>query len=84
MIHERLTQACEILGLSHVPAVYDHHAEEASEGSISYLEFLDKLLWAEIEVKRSRAATTNLKLAKLPYVKTVDSFDFEFQPSANA
>lgn len=84
MIHERLTQACEILGLSHVPAVYDHHAEEASVGSISYLEFLDKLLWAEIEVKRSRAAKTNLKLAKLPYVKTVDSFDFEFQPSANA
>ncbi|OPX41852.1 chromosomal replication initiator protein DnaA [Ruminiclostridium hungatei] len=25
-----------------------------------------------------------MKLAKLPYVKTLDQFDFEFQPSANA
>lgn len=24
-----------------------------------------------------------MKLAKLPYVKTLDSFDFNFQPSAN-
>ena len=84
MIHERLHQAFEILDLSHMNAVYDHHAEEASKGSISYLEFLDKLLWAEIEAKRERASKTNLKLAKLPYVKTLDQFDFEFQPSANA
>jgi len=67
MIHERLHEACEILGLIHMNAVYDHHAEEASKGSISYLEFLDKLLWAEIEAKRDRAAKANMKLAKLPY-----------------
>ncbi len=67
MIRERLHEACEILGLIHMNAVYDHHAEEASKGSISYLEFLDKLLWAEIEAKRDRAAKANMKLAKLPY-----------------
>ena len=61
-----------------------HYAEEASKGNISYLEFLDKLLWAEIEAKRDRATKANMKLAKLPYVKTLDQFDFEFQPSANA
>lgn len=84
MIHERLHQAFEILGLIHMDVVYDHYAEEASKGSISYLEFLDKLLWAEIEAKRDRATKANMKLAKLPYVKTLDQFDFEFQPSANA
>lgn len=83
MISERLGQAFEILGLPHMAAVYDHHAEEASRDSISYLEFLDKLLWEEIKSKRERAAKTNLKLAKLPYVKGLDSFDFDFQPSAN-
>jgi DNA replication protein DnaC len=84
MINERLHKACEILGLIHIDVVYDHHAEEASKDSISYLEFLDKLLWAEIEAKRNRATKANMKLAKLPYVKTLDQFDFEFQPSANA
>lgn len=83
MISERLCQAFEILGLPHMAAVYDHHAEEASRDSIPYLEFLDKLLWEEIEAKRNRASKTNLKLAKLPYIKGLDSFDFDFQPSAN-
>jgi DNA replication protein DnaC len=83
MIHERIRQACDILGLVHLTDVYDHHAEEASKGSISYLEFLDKILWEEIVAKRERAARTNMKLAKLPYIKTLDQFDFQFQPSAN-
>lgn len=83
MIHDQLSQAFEVLGLAHMAAVYDHHAEEASRDSISYLEFLDKLLWAEIVAKRERATKTNLRLAKLPYVKDLGSFDFEFQPSAN-
>ncbi|MCW3491685.1 IS21-like element helper ATPase IstB [Dethiobacter alkaliphilus] len=83
MITQTLKEAFEVLNLPHMAAVYDHHAEEASRDSISYLEFLDKLLWAEIEAKKARATSTNLKLAKLPYVKTLDSFDFEFQPSAN-
>jgi DNA replication protein DnaC len=83
MISEHLKQAFETLGFFHIPAIYDHQAEEASKQSISYLEFLDKLLWAEIEAKKDRAAKTNLKLAKLPYIKNLDQFDFGFQPSAN-
>lgn len=83
MITQSLAQAFDLLNLSHMAAVYDHHAEEASKDSISYLEFLDKLLWAEIGAKRDRATSTNLKLAKLPYIKSLDTFDFNFQPSAN-
>jgi hypothetical protein len=61
MISERLKTAFEILGFINIPHIYDHHAEEASKDSISYLEFLDKLLWAEIEAKKERVARTNLK-----------------------
>ncbi len=83
MLNERLLAAFEELKFMSIPQIYDHHAEEASKNSISYLEFLDKLLWAEIEAKRQRAIKTNIKLAKLPYLKTIDEFDFEFQPSAD-
>ncbi len=83
MVTHHLKEAFDRLNLTHMAAVYDHHAEEASKDSISYLEFLDKLLWAEIDAKRERTTTTNLKLAKFPYIKAIDSFDFDFQPSAN-
>lgn len=83
MLNERLLAAFEELNFISIPQIYDHHAEEASKNSISYLEFLDKLLWAEIDAKRQRAIKTNIKLAKLPYIKSVDNFDFEFQPSAD-
>jgi len=83
MIHQRLKQACENLGFIHIQEVYDHFSEEASRESISYLEFLDNILWAEIEAKRNRATRTNMKLSKLPYIKYLSDFDFQFQPSAN-
>lgn len=83
MLIKRLETAFEKLGFTHIPSVYDHHAEEASKDSIPYLEFLDKLLWAEIEEKQKRAIRTNLKLSKMPYVRTIEEFDFEFQPSAD-
>lgn len=79
MLIKRLESAFEKLGFAHIPSVYDHHAEEASKDSIS----LDKLLWAEIEAKQQRAIKTNLKLSKMPYVRMIEEFDFEFQPSAD-
>ena len=81
MLIEKLEQAFIELGFSHIPQIYDHYAEEASKESIPYLVFLDKLLWAEIEAKQQRAIKTNMKLAKLPYIKTIEDFDFAFQPS---
>lgn len=83
MLIKRLESAFEKLGFINIPQVYDHHAEEASKDSISYLEFLDKLLWSEIEAKHQRAVKTNLKLSKMPFVKTIEEFDFSFQPSAD-
>lgn len=83
MLIERLKSAFDELGFIHIPQVYDHLAEEASKGSIPYLEFLDKLLWEEIDAKQQRAIKTNMKLAKLPYVKTIEEFEFDFQPSVD-
>lgn len=82
-MNERLLNAFSDLGFMHIPEVYDHHAESASENSISYLEFLLKLLEAEISAKNCRVIKTNMKLARLPFHKTIQSYDFEFQPSAD-
>ncbi len=82
-MNERLIKAFDTLGFIHIPEVYDHHSESASENSISYLEFLLKLLEAEINAKDERAIKTNMKLSKLPFHKTIETYDFEFQPSVD-
>lgn len=54
------------------------------EGLFTQIDKKSKLLWAEIDTNKERATSINQKLAKQPYVKTLDSFDFEFQPSATS
>lgn len=83
-MNERLLKAFDTLGFIHIPVVYDHHSVSASENSISYLEFLLKLLEAEISAKYEHAIKTNMVLSKLPFHKTIETYDFEFQPSVDA
>ncbi len=45
------------------------------------VELLDQLLGAELSARRERSITMRLKIAGLPGIKTIDQFDFGFQPS---
>ena len=42
---------------------------------------LVQLLGAEVAARRERYLTTRTKLAHLPFQRTLDQFDFAFQPS---
>lgn len=54
---------------------------QAAEGSQpSYLAFLDRLLQEEATHKEQRRIEAALRLSGLPFVKTIDEFDFGFQP----
>lgn len=55
--------------------------QEASKNEISYTDFLDRLREEEIALKFEKQMALNTSLAKLPYVKTLEAFDFSFQPS---
>lgn len=81
IIQERLTEVSQQLGLTRIPEILHSHAEEAAKDNISYLEFLDKLFQEEILAKTERAIRTKTKMAHLPYHKTLEQFDFYFQPS---
>jgi DNA replication protein DnaC len=52
----------------------------AQEQNKSYLSFLDELLEEEVAQKEQRRIETLLKLSGLPFTKTIDEFDFSFQP----
>jgi DNA replication protein DnaC len=57
--------------------------QEATANELSYLEFLQNLIDDELSIRRDRLLNKRLKQAKLPFMKTLDDFDFAFNPSIN-
>jgi DNA replication protein DnaC len=51
------------------------------EGNISALEMLDELLGEEHSTRETRRIKAQLMTARLTRIKTLESFDFSFQPS---
>ena len=54
---------------------------EAARGEPTYLDFLDGVLREELDAKQKRRIAMAIKIAHFPVVKTVEEFDFKFQPS---
>lgn len=48
---------------------------------MTYVSFLTDLLSAELEERHKRNVETKARLSRLPYRKTLEEFDFSFQPS---
>lgn len=71
----------EQLGLAEAAAVLDSRLEGAAKNDLSYVEFLADLLDAETTVRRERYLRTRTRLAHLPFQRTLEQFDFGFQPS---
>ena len=55
--------------------------QEASSSELSYADFLDGLLSEEVTSKTSKNVTMRTSLARFPFVKSLDAFDFGYQPS---
>ncbi|MEK7316523.1 MAG: IS21-like element helper ATPase IstB [Candidatus Eisenbacteria bacterium] len=55
--------------------------QEATTGELPYAEFLDRLLTEEVASKTLKNVTMRTHLARFPFVKTLEAFDFGYQPS---
>lgn len=71
------------LGLEYPAAALPELVEQAARDALSPLAFLDLLLTGQLERKDERRITTMLKLAGLPPGKTLEDFDWGFQPKAD-
>ncbi len=69
------------LGLDTASELLDAKLENAMHKDATYLSFLSELLEAEMKEKKRRSEETRIKLSRLPHRKTLEEFDFEFQPS---
>jgi DNA replication protein DnaC len=61
----------------------DTVAEEAAKQEWTYLAFLDRLLDLEASARYERDVAMKTKLAHFPFIKTLEEFDFSFQPSVS-
>ena len=59
----------------------DAVAQEAVRHDWTYIEFLDQLLETEVSARYERDVAMKSKLAHFPFTKTLDQFDFAFQPA---
>ena len=71
------------LKLTQAASALDRLAEEAAQGEWSYTEFLGRLLEEEMAARQERRLAVKQRLAHFPWVKTLDQFDFAFQPSVD-
>jgi DNA replication protein DnaC len=78
---QRLHQQLTGLGLSEADALLEAHLEAAAKEECAYADFLAKLLQEELDCRHHRALTTRMQLAGLPRGRTIENFDFSFQPS---
>jgi DNA replication protein DnaC len=81
LTHERVRDNLGKLRLQRVAQVLDSVAEEAARANLPYLDFLDRLLEEEAAARYQRAVAFKTKMARFPFIKTLEQFDFSFQPS---
>ncbi|HKY32957.1 MAG TPA: IS21-like element helper ATPase IstB [Candidatus Polarisedimenticolia bacterium] len=55
--------------------------QEATSRELSYADFLDQVLTEEVASKTAKHVTMRTQLARFPFVKGLDAFDFSYQPS---
>ena len=71
----------EKLKMDHLEAQLDAVCEQAAKQELDYKSFLTQALSTEWKGRHLRGIETRLRQARFPWVKTLDQFDFDFQPS---
>jgi DNA replication protein DnaC len=76
-----LSELCTKLKFEHLSTQLDTLCEQAAKRELNYREFLGEALGAEWQGRRLKGAERGLRLARFPYIKTLEQFDLSFQPT---
>jgi DNA replication protein DnaC len=79
--YERLHANLKNLKMDHMERVLDNALERATKEEKTTLETLDDLFNEQYQVRQQNFLETRIRFASLPYKKTLEQFDFRFQPS---
>lgn len=76
----RIRTTAAKLGLPHLAEALNQYIQRADEAKMGYLDLLDLVLSEELAVRDDRRFRNGLRLSKLPHHKTLEDYDFSFQP----
>jgi DNA replication protein DnaC len=79
--YERLGEQLQRLRLFKSRERLEALLQEATTKELSYADFLDLLLTEEVTSKTAKNITMRTHLARFPFVKGLEAFDFGYQPS---
>lgn len=80
-LYEQIKDDLGYLGLTRATECFATLADEGRSHDWSHIEFLARLVAEEATATRNRRMAARLRYARFPFHKTIDDFDFEFQPS---
>ena len=76
-----LTALLHKLKMEHLEAQLDAVCEQAAQRDLDYKTFLTQALQAEWQGRYQKGMEARLRQARFPWIKTLEQFDFGFQPS---
>ncbi len=80
LVLNRIESNLTRLRLPKIREILEPVLKTAENQDKSHLSFLDELLEEEVAAKEQRRIETSLKISGLPFIKSIDEFDFTFQP----
>lgn len=83
MENERMREQLKRLTLHTMASIFEDEAKKAAKIKLSYTGYLQRLVEEEILSKTDRSINTRIAKARFPQIKTLESFDFTFQPEIN-
>ena len=81
-MRDRCLSHFAVLGIPVEAAALDELLARAEKESFSHLSFLDRLLGAEASARRERAVARRIREARFAESKTLEGFDWNFNPKA--
>lgn len=82
-LYEQIKDDLGYLGLTRSSEVFATLADDARAHQWTHIEFLARLLAEETTATRDRRLAARLRYARFPFHKTIDDFDYEFQPTVD-
>lgn len=81
--YAKLNNNLEALSLSKIKDILPSYLDNKKNDNKSIIDILNDLIQAEIDFRDERAKRINITVSSFPYHKTINDFDFTYQPTIN-
>jgi DNA replication protein DnaC len=82
-VSNQIEQYLKTLSLHRIRETYNQEADNAAQTKLSYQDYLHRLLENQVLNKIERSINRKMQVAGFPQLKSLEEFDFTYQPKIN-